>query len=151
MKHLSILLALLLATNAAFAQNAEPTRDATPEPAPGPAQATSAETPADGEASEGKAPATGKEQRKAKSKKKDSKKEEAETKTEEAETKTETSKDITPYPFDTCIVTGNVLGSMGDPITFVHEKQEIKVCCKPCEEKFRKNPGKYLPKLTPKE
>jgi len=147
MKHLSILLALLLATNAAFAQNAEPTRDATPEPAPGPAQATSAETPADGEASEGKAPATAKEQGKAKSKKKDTKKEEAEAKTE----KTEASRDITPYPVDTGIVTGNVLGSMGDPVNFVHEKQEIKVCCKPCEEKFRKNPGKYLPKLTPKE
>jgi len=58
--------------------------------------------------------------------------------------------EVTPYPLDTCIVTGNELGSMGDPVTFIHEKQEIKVCCKPCEKKFLKDPAKYLPNLNPK-
>ncbi len=45
---------------------------------------------------------------------------------------------------DTCIVTGNKLGSMGTPITQVYQGQEIKFCCKPCTKKFAANPGKYL-------
>ena len=54
---------------------------------------------------------------------------------------------VKPYPKDTCIVTGNKLGSMGDPITMVHEGQEVKFCCKPCVAKFKANPDKYLSKL----
>ncbi len=52
-----------------------------------------------------------------------------------------------PYPKDTCIVTGNKLGSMGPVITQVHEGQEVKFCCKPCVKKFNDNPGKYLAEL----
>jgi hypothetical protein len=52
-----------------------------------------------------------------------------------------------PYPLKTCIVTDNGLGSMGDEKRFVHEGREIKVCCKPCIAKFKKNPAKYLAKL----
>ncbi len=52
-----------------------------------------------------------------------------------------------PYPKDTCIVTGNKLGSMGPVITQVHEGQEVKFCCKPCVKKFAANPGKYLADL----
>ena len=55
-----------------------------------------------------------------------------------------------PYPLDVCIVTGNKLGSMGDPYRFVHEEQEIKLCCKPCIRKFKKTPEKYLVKLQEK-
>lgn len=51
------------------------------------------------------------------------------------------------YPKDTCIVSDNKLGSMGTPITKVHEGQEVKFCCKPCVKKFDKNPAKYLGKL----
>lgn len=54
-----------------------------------------------------------------------------------------------PYPLDVCLVTDNDLGSMGDERTFVYEGQEIKICCKPCERKFLKNPAKYLEKLAP--
>ena len=53
-----------------------------------------------------------------------------------------------PYPLEECIVTGNELGSMGDPITIVHEGQEVKFCCKPCVSKFKANPQKYLAKLS---
>jgi len=53
----------------------------------------------------------------------------------------------TPYPLDTCIVTDNKLGSMGDPIAKVYEGQEIKVCCKPCLAVFDKDPVKYMEKL----
>lgn len=52
-----------------------------------------------------------------------------------------------PYPLDICIVSDNELGSMGDPISYVHEGQEVKFCCKPCIKKFKKDPDKYLKKI----
>ena len=52
-----------------------------------------------------------------------------------------------PYPLDVCIVSGEKLGSMGAPVVYVHEGQEIKFCCKPCVKKFDANPAKYLAKL----
>ena len=54
-----------------------------------------------------------------------------------------------PYPLKTCIVTDNDLGSMGDEKVIIYEGQEIKFCCAPCDKKFRKNPAKYLKKLSP--
>jgi YHS domain-containing protein len=53
-----------------------------------------------------------------------------------------------PYPLDVCIVSGEKLGSMGDPISIVHEGQEIKFCCDSCPPKFKKDPEKYLGKLN---
>lgn len=52
-----------------------------------------------------------------------------------------------PYPLDECIVTGEALGSMGDAYVFVHEGQEIKLCCKSCLKDFNKEPEQYLAKL----
>ena len=46
-------------------------------------------------------------------------------------------------------ITGST--STVDPRTFVYEGQEIKICCKPCEKKFLKDPAKYLEKLAPKK
>ena len=54
---------------------------------------------------------------------------------------------VKPYPLDVCIVSGEKLGSMGEPITIVHEGQEIKFCCDSCPPKFKKDPAKYLGKL----
>ncbi|HRT07193.1 MAG TPA: hypothetical protein P5233_02260 [Candidatus Paceibacterota bacterium] len=51
------------------------------------------------------------------------------------------------YPLKTCLVSDEALGEMGDPYTFVHEGQEIKLCCKSCLKDFNKNPKKYLKKL----
>ena len=51
------------------------------------------------------------------------------------------------YPLDTCIVSDEKLGSMGDPYVFTHEGQEIKLCCKSCQKDFNKNPKKYLKKI----
>lgn len=51
------------------------------------------------------------------------------------------------YPLKVCIVTDNDLGSMGTPITLVHEGQTVKFCCKPCVKKFKAEPQKYLAKL----
>lgn len=52
-----------------------------------------------------------------------------------------------PYPLSTCIVTDNDLGSMGDEQAYIHDGQEIKVCCAPCIEKFKANPARFLAKL----
>jgi hypothetical protein len=52
------------------------------------------------------------------------------------------------YPRQTCLVTDNDLGSMGDEQRIVYQGQELKFCCKPCVEKFKKNPAKYLQKLN---
>lgn len=52
-----------------------------------------------------------------------------------------------PYPKDTCIVTDNELGSMGDYVSMVYKGQEIKFCCKPCIKKFNKDPEKYMKTL----
>ncbi len=59
-----------------------------------------------------------------------------------------TDEAVKPYPLQTCIVTDNDLDSMGEESRMVYQGQEIKFCCKPCEKKFLKNPGKYLAKLT---
>jgi YHS domain-containing protein len=53
-----------------------------------------------------------------------------------------------PYPLTTCLVTGEKLGSMGDAYVFVHEGQEIKLCCKGCLKDFKKEPAKYLKKIA---
>lgn len=52
-----------------------------------------------------------------------------------------------PYPLDVCLVSGEKLGSMGEPVVMMHEGQEIKFCCDSCVPKFQKDPGNYLPKL----
>lgn len=56
-----------------------------------------------------------------------------------------------PYPLDVCIVSGEKLGSMGDPIVLVHQGQEVKLCCKSCKPDFEKEPAKFLAKLAPKK
>jgi hypothetical protein len=55
----------------------------------------------------------------------------------------------TPYPLDTCIVSGDKLGGdMGKPIVFIYQtngiNQEIKFCCSDCPPKFKANPDKYM-------
>ena len=54
-----------------------------------------------------------------------------------------------PYPLDKCIVSDEKLDA--DPAmksySFVHEGQEIKLCCKGCLKDFNKAPAKYLKKL----
>ena len=54
-----------------------------------------------------------------------------------------------PYPLTTCIVTDEKLDA--DPamksFAFVHEGQEIKLCCQSCQKDFNKSPAKYLKKL----
>ena len=58
--------------------------------------------------------------------------------------------EVKPYPLTTCIVSDDKLGEMGKPVVFVHEGQEIKLCCKDCRKDFDKDPAKYLKKLEKK-
>lgn len=53
-----------------------------------------------------------------------------------------------PYPLEVCLVSGEKLGSMGEPTSLIHEGQEIKFCCDSCEPRFKKDPAKYLSKLV---
>ena len=54
-----------------------------------------------------------------------------------------------PYPLKTCVVSGEEISDNGDmkPHVFVHEGQEIKLCCKSCLKDFKKDTAKYLKKL----
>jgi Cu(I)/Ag(I) efflux system membrane fusion protein len=49
-----------------------------------------------------------------------------------------------------CPVTGQALGSMGTPPVVTVEGRKVFLCCKGCEAKLRKEPGKYLKKLEEK-
>ena len=57
-------------------------------------------------------------------------------------------KDPKPYTLKTCIVSDEKLGGMGEAFTFVHNGQEIKLCCKSCQKDFNKSPEKFLKKLA---
>jgi hypothetical protein len=61
------------------------------------------------------------------------------------------AKNAKPYPLKTCIVSDEALDSMGKPYVFVHEGQEIKLCCKGCLKDFNKEPAKYLKKMAEAE
>ena len=65
-----------------------------------------------------------------------------------AETTAAVAAQAKAYPLETCIVTGEKLGEMGKPFTFVYKDQEIKLCCKGCKKDFDKDPAKFLKKLA---
>ena len=51
----------------------------------------------------------------------------------------------TPDLLTTCPVSGEKLGEMGKPLTFVYKGSwEVKLCCKGCKKDFDKDPEKYL-------
>ena len=50
------------------------------------------------------------------------------------------------YPITKCVVSGEDLGDK--PYVFVHNGQQVKLCCKDCLADFKKDPAKYLSKLN---
>ncbi|MCB1210190.1 MAG: hypothetical protein KDK97_12725 [Verrucomicrobiales bacterium] len=48
-----------------------------------------------------------------------------------------------PYPLETCVVSGEKLGSMGKPVVVMHEGKEIRLCCKSCIKEFKADPAKF--------
>lgn len=65
-----------------------------------------------------------------------------------ASTSEKSSASAKAYPLKTCIVTDDELDK--DSPSFVHNGQEVKICCDGCKEDFDKEPDKYLKKLAGK-
>ncbi len=57
---------------------------------------------------------------------------------------------VKAYPLDTCLVSGEKLGDMGEPVVITYQGQQIKFCCDSCVPKFNKEPEKFLSKLKGK-
>ncbi|MCC6486460.1 MAG: hypothetical protein IT364_03095 [Candidatus Hydrogenedentes bacterium] len=53
------------------------------------------------------------------------------------------------YPLKKCPVSGEELGSMGDPVKMVVANQLVELCCKGCTKKVTADPAKYLSMIHP--
>ena len=62
----------------------------------------------------------------------------------ETAAKTDTPK---PYPLDYCIVSGEKLGEMGEPVVKEYNGRTIKFCCNKCVKTFEKDPAMYIAKI----
>ena len=53
------------------------------------------------------------------------------------------------YPLEACVVSGEKLGGMGEPVNYVHRDQNrlVRFCCAGCVDEFKKDPAKFLAKL----
>lgn len=51
------------------------------------------------------------------------------------------------YKAKTCPVSGEELGSMGEPVKMVVANQLVELCCKGCAKKVNADPAKYLAKV----
>ena len=49
-----------------------------------------------------------------------------------------------PYTLATCPVSGEKLGSMGEPIVLEADGSQVKLCCKGCTKKFKADTEKYM-------
>lgn len=58
---------------------------------------------------------------------------------------------LKPYTLQNCIVSGDKLGEMGEPIVYKYQGREIKFCCKGCVKDFKKEPAKYIKKIEEAE
>jgi len=56
-----------------------------------------------------------------------------------------------PYPLNYCLVSGDKIGEMGEPVKLVYKGQEFKFCCKDCVKDFNKDPDKFMQKLAEAE
>ena len=48
------------------------------------------------------------------------------------------------YPLTTCVISGDKLGEMGEPVVYMHEGTEVRFCCNKCIAEFKKDPKKYI-------
>ena len=51
------------------------------------------------------------------------------------------------YPLEKCVVSGEELDEMGEPVAIVYQGVEVQFCCRNCIAEFKKDPNKYLAKL----
>jgi len=57
------------------------------------------------------------------------------------------NKQLKAYPLDTCLVSGEKLGGMGEPVNYIYAGRLVRFCCSGCIDTFVKNPYLYLNKL----
>jgi len=55
----------------------------------------------------------------------------------------------TGYSLNICVVSGEKLGEMGAPVDYIYKEEGkpdrlVRLCCKMCVPKFKKDPAKYL-------
>ena len=55
------------------------------------------------------------------------------------------------YPLDVCVVSGEKLGTMGDPFVIKHDGKTVKLCCSSCLKEFNKDLAKYMAILAEAE
>lgn len=48
-----------------------------------------------------------------------------------------------PFPLETCPVSGEQLGSMGDPIVLAQPGREVKLCCEGCVKSYEDGPEEF--------
>lgn len=52
------------------------------------------------------------------------------------------------YTLKTCLVSGEELGSMGDPLVVLVGNQQVKLCCEHCVPDLKKDTAKLMAKLS---
>ena len=52
-----------------------------------------------------------------------------------------------PYPLSTCPVSGEPLGSMGEPVQLNVDGRDVKLCCAGCQKKFDADTASFLAKV----
>ncbi|MCI0364963.1 MAG: hypothetical protein L0219_13880, partial [Phycisphaerales bacterium] len=52
------------------------------------------------------------------------------------------------YPLQTCVVSGEKLGSMGKPVETIIANRLVRLCCADCLPKLKATPATYLAKLN---
>lgn len=52
------------------------------------------------------------------------------------------------YPLDTCVVSGEGLHEMGEPVDVLYGTRLVRFCCKMCVKEFRKEPAPFLAKVA---
>jgi hypothetical protein len=55
------------------------------------------------------------------------------------------------YPLEACVVSGEKLGAMGNPVVLEYGGREVRLCCPACIDKFKREPAKYLKSLDEAE
>jgi hypothetical protein len=51
------------------------------------------------------------------------------------------------YPLDTCVVSGEKLGGMGDVVDHVEGTRLVRFCCDMCTAEFQKDPASHMAKV----
>src|SRR5690606_17425555 len=51
------------------------------------------------------------------------------------------------YPLETCVVSGEKLGTMGKPVEFVYNNRLVRLCCGSCVSEFKTNAAAHLAKI----